>query len=123
VTAKTLRSTIVKVVDRKSFLMTDEFGSYTKVGREFSGHGTVNHSANEYARLGGFYHVNTTECFFSLAKRAVFGAHHSVSEAHLHRYLTEWDFKFSSRKISDCARTALIAQQVAGKRLMYQRPA
>jgi hypothetical protein len=34
--------------------MTDELASYTKLGREFSGHGTVNHSANEYVRLGGF---------------------------------------------------------------------
>jgi hypothetical protein len=69
-----------------------------------------------------FYHINTAECFFSLCKRAVFGAHHSISEAHLFRYLAEWDFKFNSRKVSDGERTALIAQQVEGKRLMYQRP-
>lgn len=123
VTAKTLRETIVKVVSRKSHLMTDELGSYIKVGKEFAGHSTVNHSANEYARLGGFAHVNTAECRFSLMKRAVFGAHHSVSEAHLHRYLVEWDFKWNTRSTSDGERTAMIAQQAEGKRLMYQRPA
>ena len=50
--AKTLRETVVKVVNRKSYLMTDELASYEKVGKEFSGHGTVNHSADEYVRLG-----------------------------------------------------------------------
>ena len=46
VTAKTLRNAIVTQVDRKSHLMTDEAPVYTKTGEEFSGHGTVNHSAS-----------------------------------------------------------------------------
>ena len=50
-------------------------------------------------RLGGFAHINTAECRFSLMKRAVFGAHHSISEAHLPRYLVEWDFKWNTRKL------------------------
>ena len=83
VKAKTLRETIVRVVSRKSYLMTDELASYESIGKEFSGHGTVNHSADEYVRLGNFVHINTAECRFSLMKRAVFGTHHSVSEAHL----------------------------------------
>jgi transposase-like protein len=122
VTAKTLRQTIVRVVDRDSYLMTDELASYTKLGCEFSGHGTVNHSANEYVRLGGFMHVNTAECRFSLMKRAVFGAHHSVSEAHLHRYLVEWDFKFNTRKMNDGERAALALKGAEGKRLTYRQP-
>ena len=100
--------------------MTDELASYDKVGKEFAGHTTVNHSADEYVRLGGFAHVNTAECHFSLMKRAVFGPHHSISEAHLSRYLTEWDFKFNTRKISDGERAALIAKGIEGKRLTYR---
>ena len=73
--------------------MTDELASYEKVGKEFANHGTVCHASDEYVRLGGFVHVNTAECRFSLMKRAVFGTHHSISEAHLPRYLAEWDFK------------------------------
>jgi hypothetical protein len=53
-------------------------------------------------------------------KRAVFRTHHSISEAHLHRYLTEWDFKFNHRKISDGERAALIAKGIEGKRLTYR---
>jgi hypothetical protein len=96
--------------------------SYGKIGKEFSGHGTVNHSADEYVRLGGFIHVNTAECRFSLMKRAVFGTHHSISEAHLSRYLAEWDFKWNTRKMTDGERAALALKGTDGKRLTYRRP-
>jgi transposase-like protein len=121
VKAKTLRETIVKVASRKSYLATDELASYETLGREFSGHGSVNHSIDEYVRLGGFIHVNTAECRFSLMKRAVFGTHHSISEAHLPRYLAEWDFKWNTRKMTDGKRAALIAKDIEGKRLTYRR--
>ena len=87
--------------------MTDELASYVGVGKEFANHSSVNHSADEYVRLGGFVHVNTAECRFSLMKRSVFGAHHSISEAHLPRYLVEWDFKYNTRKVKDGERAAL----------------
>ena len=122
VKAKTLRETIVKTVDRKSHFVTDELASYEPIGREFAGHTTVNHSANEYVRLGGFAHVNTAECRFSLMKRAVFGTHHSISEAHLSRYLAEWDFKFNTRKMKDGERAALALKGIEGKRLTYRIP-
>jgi ISXO2-like transposase domain len=122
VKAKTLRETIVKVASRKSYLATDELASYETIGKEFSGHGSVNHSANEFARLGSFIHVNTAECRFSLMKRAVFGTHHSISEAHLPRYLAEWDFKWNTRKISDGERAAKALKGIEGKRLTYRIP-
>jgi transposase-like protein len=120
VKAKTLREAMVRVVDRKSHLMTDELASYDPVGREFAGHTTVNHSDNEYVRLGGFAHVNTAEARFSLMKRAVFGTHHSVSEAHLMRYLAEWDFKWNTRKVKDGERAAIALKGIEGKRLTYR---
>ena len=120
VKAKTLRETIVKIASRKSYLATDELASYDKLGREFSGHGSVNHSADEYVRLGGFIHVNTAECRFSLMKRSVFGAHHSISEAHLPRYLAEWDFKWNTRKMTDGERAKTALRGIEGKRLTYR---
>jgi transposase-like protein len=122
VKAKTLREKIVTTVSRKSHLMTDELASYEKVGKEFANHGTVNHSADEYVRLAGFVHVNTAECRFSLMKRAVFGTHHSISEAHLPRYLAEWDFKWNTRNITDGERAALVLKGAEGRRLTYRQP-
>jgi transposase-like protein len=124
VKAKTLRDAITKTVDKQSHLMTDELRSYGPIGvKHFDGrHTTVNDSADEYVRLGGWAHVNTAEARFSLMKRAVFGTHHSVSEAHLMRYLAEWDFKWNTRKLKDGERAAVALKGIEGKRLTY-RPA
>ena len=59
VKAKTLRETI----SRKSYLITDELASYESIGKEFSGHGTVNYSVDEYVRVGNFMHINTAVPF------------------------------------------------------------
>ncbi|MCH8917222.1 MAG: IS1595 family transposase [Proteobacteria bacterium] len=57
---KNLRPVLVSQVDRKSYLMTDQAGHYIRVGKEFAGHGSVNHSIEEYVR-GTFWHTNTVE--------------------------------------------------------------
>lgn len=125
VTAKTLRETILTQADRESYLMTDEALVYERLGKEFAGHGTVNHSADEYVRTGGFHHTNTVEGFIGLFKRAVYGQFHRVSEAHLHRYLAEADFKYNHRialGIDDTERAAALLRGAKGKRLLYRQP-
>jgi len=119
VSGEELRPLIVTQVSRKSDLMTDQGGQYFNLGKEFNRHETVNHGADEYVR--GDAHTNTSECRFSLMKRAVFGAHHSISEAHLPRYLAEWDFKWNTRKIKDGERAALALKGAEGKRLTYRQ--
>jgi hypothetical protein len=116
-----LREAIVKTVDRKSVLMTDEAPHYVNVGKEFYLHGSVNHSKKEFVIIGD-WHTNTAESRSALMKRAVFGTHHSISQAHLQRYLVEWDFKWNTRKATDGERAALALKGIEGKRLMY-RPA
>jgi uncharacterized protein YjbI with pentapeptide repeats len=106
--------------DRASFLMTDESGVYKKTGREFSGHGTVNHSIKEYVR-GKFFHSNTVENYFSILKRGVTGNYQWVSAKHLKRYLGEFDFRYNTRHVTDFERAALAAKGIQGKRLTYRR--
>jgi transposase-like protein len=118
VTGATLRPILDTHVSRESDLMTDQGGQYYHLGKQFSRHETVNHGADEYVR--GDAHTNTSECRFSLMKRAVFGAHHSISEAHLGRYLAEWDFKWNTRKAKDTERAAMIVRGAEGKRLTYR---
>ena len=122
VNSKTLRPIIVKNASRKSALMTDESPIYPKIGDEFASHGTVNHSADEYVRHGGYMHTNTVESFFALLKRGVYGQFHSVSEAHLHRYLTEFDFRHNHRHLSDAERADALLRGAKGKRLLYRQP-
>lgn len=124
VNAKTLRPILVTQVNRKSALMTDESAVYPAVGREFASHGTVNHSANEYVRLGGFMHTNTAENYFSILKRGIVGVYHHVSEAHLHRYVAEFDFRYNNRTklgVTDAERAHAALKGIVGKRLTYRR--
>jgi transposase-like protein len=132
VTAKLLRPLIVMSASRKSRLMTDDAKWYQRVGEEFASHHAVNHRQDEYVRPDVVFdgvkfdialaHTNTAECYFSLCKCAVFGTHHSISEAHLHRYVAEWDFKFNTRKITDGERAAIALKGIEGKRLTYRPP-
>jgi len=120
-----VRPFIVTNTNRASILMSDESTVYTKLGKEFSEHSGVDHSANEYARLGGFVHINTAENFYSILKRGIYGIYHHVSEAHLHRYLAEFDFRYSNRcdlGFEDAARTEKALKGLEGKRLMYRQP-
>ena len=119
VTGETLRAVLVTNVDRGSWLMTDEHSGYVSVGKEFVGHGSVAHSLGEYAR--GEFHTNTVEGFFSLLKRGIVGIYHHVSEAHLQRYCTEFDFRYNTRKLNDFERAETALLGAVGKRLTYRR--
>ena len=45
--------------------------------------------------------TNTAESFFALLERGHYGVFHQFSEKHLHRYTTEFGFRWNHRKISD----------------------
>jgi transposase-like protein len=123
VTSKTLRPLVTKNVDRASNLMTDGARFYRYLGREFATHQSVNHVEGEYVR--GEAHSNTVENFFSILKRGVNGTFIHVSEAHLGRYLAEFDFRYNHRAglgVDDTQRTDELLRNVAGKRLTYRSP-
>ncbi|MDP3854499.1 IS1595 family transposase [Phenylobacterium sp.] len=119
VTSKTLRPIVVKHASRKSNLMTDGARMYPKMGAEFASHGSVDHVRGEYVR--GPIHSNTVENFFSILKRGVYGTYHHVSEAHLARYLAEFDYRYNSRLDTDSIRTDAMLKATTGKRLTYRR--
>lgn len=123
VKANTLGPVLYAMIDRQSTLMTDESPIYRPIGREFAVHALVNHGADEYVRPGNL-HTNTVENFFSIFKRGITGCYFQVSEAHLHRYLAEFDFRYSNREklgIDDAARADLALRGAKGKRLTYQK--
>jgi transposase-like protein len=122
VTGKTLRKAIAEQVDMgRSTLHTDEAHAYNLVASEFAGHETVNHSKDEYVRYTpeGIVTSNHAENFFSQLKRSLDGTHHHVSRKHLHRYLAEFDFRYSTRSDNDSQRFTRLLGQVAGVRLPW----
>ena len=124
ITGATLRKAIADQVDMAhSHLMTDNWQAYNQVGSEFASHESVNHSEDEYARYEGgtVITTNAAEGFFSQLKRSIDGTHHHVSKEHLQRYLDEFDFRYSTRKLKDSARLQRMVDQVDGRRLTYER--
>ncbi len=121
-TSENVRDVIVRNVSRKSVLHTDESKLYTETGKEFAGHETVRHSAKEYVR--GDVHTNTVEGFFSIFKRGMKGVYQHCGEAHLHRYVAEFDFRYNNRSglgVEDTERASKIIKQAEGLRLTYRR--
>jgi transposase-like protein len=123
VTGDNLRTILWKNAHPSSTIMTDNFASYDNLKGQFNTHYTVNHSTGEYSRTEDgkpIIHTNTIEGVFSLLKRGIIGTYHQVGKHHLHRYLTEFDFRYNARKISDSERTLLALSQAEGKRLQLR---
>jgi transposase-like protein len=126
---------------REAKLMTDEGAAYKSIGPEFASHDTVNHSKDEYARYRNevtgelrpdgkpvvettVITTNTVEGYYSIFKRGMTGVYQHCKEKHLHRYLSEFDFRYSNRValgIGDGERADLAIKGAAGKRLTYRQ--
>lgn len=119
VTGKTLRAVISENMTMgTATLHTDSSLDYRLITPEVAAHLTVNHNVGEYVR--GEVSVNDAENYFSQLKRSLDGTHHHISKAHLSRYLTEFDFRYSTCKITDAERMAKLMGQVHGRRLIYR---
>lgn len=109
-------------VDRRSRLITDEHQAYKRPGLDFAKHEYVNHTRDEYVR--GDVSTNTVEGFFGIFKRGMRGIYQHCGQQHLHRYLAEFDFRYSNRVglgINDSDRADIALRGIAGKRLTYRR--
>jgi transposase-like protein len=106
-------------VARETALMTDEARHYDDVGRAFASHETVKHSDDEYVRYEGdrIISTNTVEGYYSIFKRGMKGVYQHCSEKHLHRYLAEFDFRYSNRVrlgVDDVERTIRAVKGIVG---------
>lgn len=120
--------TVVPILEaniaREAVLMTDEAHHYKQPGRAFAGHESVNHGKDEYVRPGApTIHTNTVEGYYSIFKRGMRGIYQHCSKKHLHRYMAEFDFRYSNRQalgVDDSARADTLLMGVVGKRLTYE---
>jgi transposase-like protein len=115
-----IRAALVTNAHRSSILMTDDARFYNRIGEEFASHETTIHSNREFSRGSG-NHSNTAENFFSILKRGVVGTYHHMSATHMHRYLAEFDLRYSTKDKSDTERAGDILKGMEGRRLTYRR--
>ena len=111
-------------IEKESHVMSDEAVQYAKLGGEFDKHGMVDHSREEWDRITGVkININSAEGYYSIFKRGMIGVYQWCSEAHLHRYLAEFDFRYSNRiklGVDDTERASRALIGVKGKRLTYE---
>ena len=108
-------------IAREARLMTDEASWYRNI-YDFDSHEQVEHHKKEYAR--GDVTTNTVEGYFSIFKRGMKGVYQHCGKQHLHRYLAEFDFRYTNRaakEIDDTMRANAILKGAEGKRLTYRR--
>ena len=120
-----LRPILQDNISHEARILTDEAAHYNVAGVYFHGHETVNHKAEEYVRLADrSIHTNTVEGYFSIFKRGMKGVYQHCGKQHLHRYLSEFDFRYSNRialGVNDTMRTDAALKGISGKRLTYRR--
>jgi transposase-like protein len=128
----TKREDIIPIVKaniaKETHVMTDESNTYAKLGGDFAKHDMVDHGREEWGytdrKTGVKINTNTIEGYYSIFKRGMKGIYQHCSEKHLHRYVAEFDFRYSSREtvgVNDMARARQAIVGAAGKRLTYQR--
>jgi ISXO2-like transposase domain len=117
---------VLRNVDRKSELHTDESAAYTEAGKQFAAHKTVKHGSHGsegwYVGKDG-QSTNAAENFFGNFKRSMKGTYRFCGEQHLQRYLNEFQFRHNHRAklgFSDGERTAAALKGIEGKRLTYR---
>jgi transposase-like protein len=112
---------MLKNVDRRTHIVSDEHRAYFYMKHTFAGHSSVNHRSGEYVR--GDVYTNTVEGYFSIFKRGMRGVYQHCGERHLKRYLAEFDFRYTHRLrngVDDVERADKVLSGVVGKRLAYR---
>ena len=117
-TKETLLPLIVNTVMHDSNIMTDEFMAYRSLSVSYN-HATVCHSAKEY--VNGMAHTNGIESFWSHLKRGVDGIYHWVSVPHLQSYVSEFAFRFNTRKDTTQDRFNYVLSGIDKTRLTYNK--
>lgn len=136
----TVNQIVAANISHESSIHTDESQLYNDVADTFFAHETVKHTAKEYVRYWNevtdkirpdgrpvvettVITTNTVEGYFSIFKRGMKGVYQHCKEKHLHRYLSEFDFRYNNRiavGVNDIARADAALRGIVGKRLTYR---
>lgn len=124
VTVASVTPILVANIAAEARLLTDDAGQYRHMHRHFASHNTTAHTKGNYVdRLNPEIHTNTIEGSFSIFKRGMKGVYQHCAGKHLHRYLAEFEFRYSNRValgINDADRADVLLGGIVGKRLTYQ---
>ena len=118
----TLKGVVEKIKDNVAItadaIYTDESNLYGTTAGCIKNHNhqTVNHGAKEWVR--GDVHTGTIDGYWGLLKRGIIGSFHQVSIKHLHRYLSEFQFRWNNRE-AESMFMLVMAALVIGEAIPY----
>lgn len=126
ITAANITPVLQANIAKEARLLTDEARHYSAAKHVFAAHGTVAHARGEYvSREDRTITTNQIEGFFGIFKRGMRGIYQHCGKQHLHRYLAEFDFRYTNRAATGCNdadRARKAVEGAIGRRLTYARP-
>ena len=96
-------------------LMTDEHPMYTGIIAKLP-HDVIRHKS-EYVR--GAVHTQGIESYWAILKRGLYGTFHHVDAGYLGHYLSEFEYRYNARTISDAERFSALMAQTQGRVLWF----
>lgn len=110
---------MVDHVEKNSTLITDSYNSYSGLDAHYD-HIKVKPDPDSY-RTDSYFHTNGIENFWSIFKRGIIGIYHSVSTKHLHRYTSEFGYRYNNRENDGVEKFQITLANSAKKRLTYEK--
>lgn len=97
-TANTLIPLIKENVELDTHIMTDEWGAYNSLYKDYK-HSRVKHKSGQY--VDGIVYTNSIEGCWALLRRGFIGTYHQMSRKHLQSYVDEFVFRNDTRSYTE----------------------
>lgn len=131
---KTLFPVVRKHIQEGSTVFSDDLRSYIGLDSYYN-HFVVKHAEGEYVKypqptgkisvrkdkmklgqdnIHDPIHTNTVENFWSQLKRGIIGVYHSISVKHLNSYVSEYCFRYNTRKLTEGQRVVAMMDAALG---------
>ena len=115
-TSATLKPIMERMIGfRGTRLITDGTPAYRQMLQHMP-RDIVDHKV-EWVR--GYVHTQNIDNFWSIIQRGAYGVLHHVGDGYLPQYLSEFEYRFNRRKISDVVRFAALMSQTQWRLLWY----
>ncbi|HVQ44591.1 MAG TPA: IS1595 family transposase [Candidatus Saccharimonadia bacterium] len=108
---------IIKDIDPRATVMTDQLKAYHALTAMGYPHYSVNHT-KEY--VVGTVHTNTIEGYWSHLKSGIDAIYIGVSRKHMAKYAGEFGYRYNTREMKDGERFENWFGYASGKRLTYK---
>jgi len=118
--SETLHQIIDNNVSNEAIIVTDAYKSYVGLNKKYN-HVVVKHEDGGYVKKIGAhkFHTQNIENFWSVFKRGYVGIYHYMSKGHLHRYCTEFGYRYNTRELAPIERFEQVLSYVSKARLTY----